>query len=309
VNPVYSVYPQAGLQTRVGAGVTVTLNDGSNLSSAVALAASSSVAIVMVGNFEMESTDLTTLALSNADNQLIAQVVAANPKTIVVIKSGSPVLMPWVNSVPAILEAWYPGSEDGNAVAAVLFGDFNPSGKLPITFPQSDTQVAANMLLEYPGINNVEQYSEGVFMGYRYYDRNNLQPLFPFGYGLSYTTFSYQNLAVTPTTTSFSGNPSQTVAVDFDISNTGAVAGAEVAQLYVGMPQTAVPEPPQWLKGFQRISLPAGQTGHVHLLLDMRSFAYWDVNSHSWKVAPGTYQIMVGASSRDIRLQGQLVIN
>ncbi|HTC93913.1 MAG TPA: glycoside hydrolase family 3 C-terminal domain-containing protein [Terriglobales bacterium] len=309
VNPIYSIYPQAGLQSRVGSGVTVTLNDGSNISSAVSLAASSNVAIVMVGVDESEGTDLTTLALPGTDDSLIEQVVAAQPKTIVVIKSGSPVLMPWVNSVPAILEAWYPGSEDGNAVAAVLFGDFNPSGKLPITFPVSNTQIAANTPSQYPGVNGVETYSEGVKMGYRYYDANNLQPLFPFGFGLSYTTFSFQNLAITPASTSFSSNPNQTVAVDFDITNTGPVAGAEVGQVYVGIPSVAVSEPPKWLKGFQRISLTPGQTGHAHLLLDMRSFAYWDVNSHSWKVAPGTYQIVVGASSRDIRLQGQISIN
>ena len=312
VNPVYQVAPQTGIQNRVGSGVTVTVNDGSTISTAVSLAQSSDVAIVMVGTNEMEGTDLTTLELPGTQDSLIEQVVAAQPKTIVVVHNGSPVLMPWVSSVPSILEAWYPGSEDGNAVAAVLFGDFNPSGKLPITFPVSDTQTAVNTPAQYPGVNNVATYSEGVFMGYRYYDQNNLTPLFPFGFGLSYTTFSFSNLSISPTTLpSFSTNPNQTVTVSFNVKNTGSVTGAEVAQLYVGIPSpsSSVPEPPKWLKGFQRISLTPGQTGTVQLTLNMRSFAYWDVNSESWLVAPGTYQILVGDSSRNILLQGSITIN
>ena len=300
--------PLAGLQKRVGAGVTVTLNDGSNLSTATALARSADVAIVMVEDSESEGVD-HAISLSGSQNQLVQAVATANPKTIVVIKSGSAVLMPWVASVPAIVEAWYPGEEDGNAVAAILFGDVNPSAKLPMTFPANLSDLPANTTAQWPGVNGTAHYTEGIFMGYRHYDANNIQPLFPFGHGLSYTTYSYQNLGVTPSSLSFSGNPGQTVTVDFDVTNTGPRAGAEVAELYVGIPSTAVPEPPQWLKGFQKIMLQPGQTGHVQLTLDERAFSYWDVVSHSWKAAPGTYQIMVGASSRDIRLRGQLTIN
>jgi len=236
-------------------------------------------------------------------------VAASNSNTVAVIKSGSPVLMPWLNNVPAILEAWYPGEEDGNAVAAVLFGEVNPSGKVPVTFPQSATDGAANTPVQYPGVNGIVSYSEGVFVGYRHWDAANRQPLFPFGHGLSYSNFSYQNLAIVPESFSANGNPAQTVMVDFDVTNTSPLFGAEVAQLYIGMPSSSVPQPPQQLKGFQKIALEPGQTGHVHLELDQRSFSYWDVIRRNWQIAPGLYQINIGSSSRDIRLQGQIAVN
>jgi beta-glucosidase len=202
-----------------------------------------------------------------------------------------------VNSVPAILEAWYPGEEDGNAVAAVLFG---PSGKLPLTFPKSTADLPANTTLQYPGVNNQENYSEGVFVGYRWYDSQQIAPLFPFGHGLSYTSFAYSNVTASAFTTA-DGEP--VAVVDFDVTNTGKVAGAEVAQIYVGMPASAVPQPPKQLKSYVKVSLAPGRSVHVIDGLDARSFSYWDVTTHAWKVAPGTYQIMVGSSSRDIRSQ------
>jgi len=315
VTPLYTVTPVAGIQNRVGTGVTVSLADGSNISTAVSLARAADVAIVMVGDSESEGAD-NSISLSGTQDSLVEQVVSAQPNTIVVMKSGTAILMPWASSVPAILEAWYPGEEDGNAVAAVLFGDANPSGKLPLTFPvnASDPNPPADGSApgQYPGtsVNGVPTatYSEGVFVGYRHYDNNNIAPLFPFGHGLSYTTFSFQNLAISPSTFTFANNASQTVTVSFDVTNTGSVTGAEVAQLYVGIPSTAVSEPPKWLKGFQKISLTPGQAGQVQLILDQRSFAYWDVNSENWFVAPGTYQVMVGDSSRNILLQGQVTI-
>jgi len=218
---------------------------------------------------------------------------------VVVIKSGSAVLMPWASSVPAILEAWYPGEEDGNAVAAVLFGDTNPGGKLPLTFPVNVSDLPANTPAQYPGINNVANYSEGVFVGYRYFDANNIQPLFEFGRGLSYTTFTYSNLALA----TYGSN----TTVDFDVTNTGKVAGAEVAQIYVGMPSTVVPEPPKQLKGFRKLTLQPGQTGHVTVNLDQSAYSYWDIHTHSWLMAPGSYQILIGSSSRDIRLQAPAI--
>lgn len=297
VVPAYTVDPVPGIQSRVGSAVSVTLADGSSVSRAVSLAQSADLAIVMVGDSEAEGTD-HPISLSGNQDQLVQAIVAANPHTVVVIKSGSAVLMPWVASVPAILEAWYPGEEDGNAVAAVLFGDVNPSGKLPLTFPVNVSDLPANTPAQYPGINNVANYSEGVFVGYRYFDANNIQPLFEFGRGLSYTSFTYANFAVA------ASGPG--AAVDFDVSNSGKVAGAEVAQLYVGMPSMAVAQPPKQLKGFQKVMLQPGQTSHIQLLLDQSAFSYWDVNTHGWLVAPGTYQIMIGSSSRDIRLQGQV---
>ncbi len=316
VTPLYTVAPVAGIQNRVGAGVTVNYADGSNIPTAVTLAQGANVAIVMVGDSEAEGAD-DPISLSGNQNALVEAIAAANHNTIVVMKSGTGILMPWAASVPTILQAWYPGEEDGNAVAAVLFGDVNPSGKLPLTIPVNasdpDPPADGSAPAQYPGVLvggvPTATYSEGIFVGYRHYDENSITPLFPFGFGLSYTTFPFSNLSINPTSFTFTGNPNQTVTVSFDVKNTGSVAGAEVAELYVGIPSTAVPEPPKWLKGFEKITLTPGQTQQVQLTLDMRSFAYWDVTSESWLVVPGTYQIMVGDSSRNIELQAPVTIN
>jgi beta-glucosidase len=194
-------------------------------------------------------------------------------------------------------------------VAAVIFGDVNASGKLPITFPVNLADLAASSTAQYPGVSGNAYYSEGVFVGYRHYDENNITPLFPFGFGLSYTTFSLQDLTMTPSDVTFSNNAGQRVTVAFSATNTGNVSGAEVVQLYVGIPSTAVHEPPKSLKLFQKVTLLPGQRRPLQLVLDKRAFSYWDVTAHDWLVAPGTYQIMVGTSSRDIQLQGQITIN
>jgi beta-glucosidase len=306
VSPLYSIKPLDGLQNRVGPKVTVTLSDGKDIDQAAALAKSCDVAIVMVGDYEGEGSD-HNISLAGVQDDLVSAVAAANPHTVVVIKSGSPVLMPWVGSAPAIVEAWFPGEEDGNAVAAVLFGDVNPSGKLPVTFPKQVADLPANTPDQYPGVDKVVHYSEGVFVGYRHFDAKKIEPLFPFGYGLSYTTFAYSKLNVGPASIPSSGQ--KTVTVGFDVSNTGRVAGAEVAQVYVGMPSTPdVPQPPRQLKGFERVKLSPGRKAHVRVVLDARAFSYWDVKSHAWKILPGVYKIEVGSSSRDIRLQGQVTV-
>jgi beta-glucosidase len=291
VVPAYTVDPVPGIQARVGSAVNVTLADGSNITTAVSLAKAADVAIVMIGDSETEGSD-HPISLSGNQDQLVESIVAANPHTVVVIKSGSAVLMPWVASVPAILEAWYPGEEDGNAVAAVLFGDVNPSGKLPLTFPVNVNDLPANTAAQYPGVNGVATYSEGIFVGYRHFDTAIITPLFPFGFGLSYTSFTYENLVTGAQT------------VDFDVTNSGSVAGAEVAQVYVGLPNSPVSEPPQQLAGFQKLTLQPGQTGHAHITLNPNVFSYWDINTHAWLLAPRPYQLFVGSSSRDIRLQG-----
>jgi beta-glucosidase len=205
--------------------------------------------------------------------------------------------MPWVDQVKGILEAWYPGQEDGNAIAALLFGDVNPSAKLPETFPRSQGDLPTRTAQQYPGLNGHAVYSEGLDVGYRWYDAKGIKPLYPFGYGLSYTTFGYSGLALkaSPAT--------DTVAVAFTLENTGSRAGAEVTQVYVGDPQAAG-EPPQQLKGFQKVSLQPGESRSVALILDPRAFAVWDTGKHVWVVPGGTYRILVGSSSRDIRLQG-----
>jgi beta-glucosidase len=263
---------------------------------AVAAARSAKLAVVFVGQFEAEGSDLPDINLPAEQNQLVTDVAAANPNTVVVVTSGSAVALPWAGSVRGILEAWYPGQEYGNALAALLYGDVNPSGKLPVTFPASLGDVPAHTAAQWPGQNGTVQYSEGVNVGYRWYDSQNKAPLYPFGYGLSYTTFSYANLSV--------GSPDANgnVAVSFDVTNTGSRAGSEVAQVYVGQP-AATAEPPKNLRGFAKVALNPGQRQRVTVTLDERSFQAWTTG---WQTTAGSYQIQVGASSRDIRLTGSV---
>ena len=300
VDPLYTVSPVDGIKARAGAGATIGYDDGTDTTSAAALARRSEVAVVMVGDDETEGHDRTGLSLGGNQDALVGAVAAANPRTVVVVKSGGPVLMPWLSKVPAVLEAWYPGQEDGNAVAAILFGAVNPSGRLPVSFPRAEGDVPASTPAQYPGVDGTAHYSEGVFVGYRHYDAKNITPLFPFGYGLSYTRFSYSHLRIRRGT-------GGTVTVGADVTNTGRRVGGEVAQLYVGDPSSsAVPEPPAQLQGFQKLTLAPGRTGHVTFTLPRRAFAYWDTTSHGWRVAGGAYRIMVGGGSRDIRLRGGL---
>jgi beta-glucosidase len=266
---------------------------------AIAAARAAGTAIVFVDNFESEGSDLAGIDLSAAQNQLVTDVAAANPNTVVILNSGSAVAMPWAGSVKAVVEGWYPGQEDGNAIAALLYGDVNFGGKLPVTFPQRLADGPVTSAAQWPGQNGQVQYSEALKVGYRWYDSQNVAPLFPFGHGLSYTTFGYANLSV--------GAPDAAgnVAVSFDVTDTGTRAGAEVAQVYVGQP-ASTGEPPKNLRGFARVSLAAGQTQRVSLTLDARSFQYWN---NAWTTANGTHQIYVGSSSRDIRLTGQATIS
>jgi beta-glucosidase len=297
VKPLYTVTPSQGLKNRAGSGVSITTDPGRTVSSAVAKARAADIAIVMVTDEEGEGKDRPNLTLPNNQDALVSAVVAANPKTVVVSKTGGPVLMPWLSKVPAVLQAWYPGEEDGNAVADVLFGAFNPSGKLPVTFPQRETDVPADTPARYPGVDGTAHYSEGILVGYRHYDAKNIAPLFPFGYGLSYTSFAYANLKITGTT------------VEADVTNTGTRTGAEIAQVYVGSPSSAaVPEAPQELAGFQKVLLKAAETKHVTFTLNDRSFSHWDTASHGWKITAGRYQILVGGGSRDIRLRGSVTM-
>ena len=301
VKAPYVVTPLQGIQKRVGSSISVQYASGSDQKQTVQVASSADVAIVFVNDVEAEGSDRSSLSLPNNQDQLVQTVSQANPHTIVVLNTGAPVLMPWVDQVPGIVEAWYPGQEDGNAIAAILFGDVNPSGKLPMTFPKQASDVPANTTQQYPGVNGKAVYSEGVFVGYRYYDANHITPLFPFGHGLAYTTFSYSNLSVTP-----ASSQGGTISVSLDVTNTGSRDGSEVVQLYCGIPSTNMPEPPKQLKGFQKVFLSAGQTRRVTFSLDPSVLAYWDVNSHGWVVQKGTYQIMVGSSSSDIRLTSNL---
>ena len=309
VEPLYTVAPADGIQKRAGSKVEVVFNDGTDIEKAAALARGSDVAIVMAGDRETEGRD-HSLTLSGDQDALIEAIATANPHTVVVLKTGSAIFMPWLDKVPAVLEAWYPGEEDGNAVAAVLFGDVNPSGKLPITFPAQLEDMPAKTPEQYPGVKDVEHYSEGIFVGYRHYDAKEIRPAFAFGFGLSYTTFAYTNLTISSEHFPADLRSAETVTVGLDVANTGKRFGEEVVELYVGLPSTAaIPEAPAELKGFAKIALKPGQTRHVQLQLGAKSFACWDTQSHGWTIVPGTYRIMVGTSSRDFPLHDSLLVN
>jgi beta-glucosidase len=300
VLPLYTIEPFNGVRGQIlpmgfRGGVQVT--DGNDQGAAAKLAKASDVAIVMVGANEGEGAD-HPIDLSPDQNQLIDAVAAANPKTIVVLKTGSAVTMPWLDKVAAVLEAWYPGEEDGNAVASVLFGNVNPSGRLPVSFPKSSQDTLARTPEQYPGNGKEVHYSEGINVGYRWFETNGIKPLFPFGYGLSYTTFGYSKPSVVALP------DHKGVTVTFELQNTGKVGGAEVAQVYVGFPSIEEGnEPPRQLKGFEKLNLEPGASKTVKVTLDRRAFSYWSVAKHDWVIAPGTYKIMIGASSEDIRLE------
>jgi beta-glucosidase len=294
--------PLYGIQQRLaGTNDTVSYDDGTNQASAVALAQSSNVAIVFASdNYGHEEADNTTINLPNNQDALISAVAAANPNTIVVLNDNAAILMPWLNQVTGVFEGFYDGQDWGTAIAALLFGDVNPSGHLPVTFPTSLSAVPASTPAQWPGTNNQVQYSEGLDIGYRWYDANNVTPLFPFGYGLSYTTYSYSNLHVG----AMSGNQATVTAT---VTNTGSRAGTDVAQLYVGDPG-ASGEPPHQLKGFQRITLNPGQSGTVTFTVTAHDLASWDTTSSNWIAAAGSYQILVGDSSRNLPLSGAITL-
>ena len=300
VLPLYTIEPINGLRGQIqpmGFRGGVQVADGNDVAAAAKLAKASDVAIVMVGANEGEGAD-HPIDLSPDQNKLIETVVAANPKTIVVLKTGSAVPMPWLDKVAAVLEAWYPGEEDGNAVADVLFGVVNPSGKLPVSFPKSAEDTLARNPEQYPGNGKEVHYTEGIAVGYRWFETNGIKPLFPFGYGLSYTTFGYSK----PSVAALPGHKG--VTVTFEIQNTGKIAGAEVAQVYVGFPQIEEGnEPPRQLKGFQKVFLEPGATKTLTVTLNPRAFSYWSTEKHDWVIQPGSYKIMIGASSEDIRLE------
>lgn len=301
VAPIYTVTPADGLKRHVGAAVQIKYHDGADPAAAAAIAKTADVALVMVGNKDGEGKDRPDLSLPDNQDALIAAVAAVNPHTIVILKTGGAVLMPWLAQVPAVLEAWYPGQEDGNVVADLLFGVANPSGKLPLTFPKSLTEVPANTPEQYPGVNGTVLYSEKLLVGYRWYDTKRVEPLFPFGFGLSYTTFAFSHLTVSPM------GADGTVHVAVDVKNTGTRAGAEVVQVYVAAPADAG-EPAKQLKGFSKVSLQAGESRRVSVALDRRAFAIWDDEEKRWADAAGSHEILVGNSSRNVPLRARISI-
>ena len=296
--------PLKAIQAKVPAA-GVKFDDGTSTTSAAALAATSDVAIVFVSQWESEGMDLPDLSFSGNQDALVAAVAAANPHTVVVIESGGAQVMPWLANVGAILEAWYPGQRGGEAIANLLFGDVNPSGKLPITFPASVNDLPHPTIAAPPANSTAPfpvTYDEGFLVGYKYYDAKSITPLFPFGYGLSYTTFTLTNAQLTPATPVTNG-----FSVAVDVNNTGTAVGAEVVQVYLGLP-VSTGEPPKRLVGWQRLTVQPGQTQKVTVQIDASSSAhplsYWDNTAGGWQIANGDYTVYLGNSSRDVNVAG-----
>ncbi|MBC7879090.1 MAG: glycoside hydrolase family 3 C-terminal domain-containing protein [Anaerolineales bacterium] len=275
------------------------------IAEAVELAKRSDVAVIIAGlngEWESEGFDRVDMKLPGQQDELIRQVVAANPNTIVVLNVGSPVEMPWADQVPAILQLWYNSQEQGNALSDVLFGDVNPSGKLPTTFPVRLEDNPA--YINYPGENGKVHYGEGIFVGYRYYDKKKVEPLFPFGHGLSYTSFEYSNLQINKT----SITADETLEVKVDVTNTGKVSGKEVVQLYVRDVKSTFARPEKELKAFEKFELKPSQTKTITFTLNREAFWYFETTLNAWSVEAGEFEIIIGASSRDIRLNQIIII-
>jgi len=290
------------------AGSTVQFIDGSDSVAAATLARSCDVAIVFVAVWTSEGMDLTDLSLGGNQDALVSAVAAANPHTIVVVESGGAQVMPWIDSVSAVLEAWFPGQSGAQAIANILFGDVNPSGKLPITFPASVANLPRPAIPAPSDPNstapfNVDCTIEGFNVGYKWYDSKNLPVLFPFGFGLSYTTFSISNLTLVPNL----APATLGFAASFDVQNTGTRAGAEVAQVYLALP-AGIGEPPVRLVGWQKVVLAPNQVQHVTVNVaasdSSHPLSYWDTTSNGWLNATGDYAVYVGNSSRNLVLDG-----
>jgi beta-glucosidase len=294
-------------------GANVQFDSGTDPAAAAALAKNADVAIVFAYQWESEGMDLDSLSLPDNQDQIIAKVAAANPHTVVVLETGTAVTMPWADQVSGILEAWYAGSRGAEAVANLIFGDVNPSAKLPMTFPRSEADLPHPTVVKPPKVTRDADhqgwkriaaglpafqvtYDEGVKVGYKWYDAENKPVLFPFGYGLSYTTYSYSNLKVTP-----GKNP----RVTFTVTNTGNRAGVEVAEVYASLPAAAA-EPPKRLVGFSKVKLNAGESKDLTVDVDAKYLSIFNVEQNGWQLLPGDYGFMVGGSSQALPLKASV---
>jgi beta-glucosidase len=319
VRPKYAVTPLDGIKEAAGAQVKVAYSPGAVMpgeeaageappnpaqlrSDAVELARQADAAVVVVGysfKLEGEGFDRASMDLPAAQDELIEAIAAANKNTIVVVASGAPVTMTkWIGRVPAVMQAWYGGQEAGHAIGDILFGAQNPSGKLPVTFPRQWSDSPGYS--DYPGVDLHTAYSEGIYVGYRGFDKGTVEPLFPFGYGLSYTRFDYSDLKISPSKAA-AGEP---VEVAMQVRNSGSRAGAEVVQLYLHDVKSSIDRPLKELKGFQRVTLKPGEARTLKFTLDQAAMSFFSTAKDEWMAVPGDFEVWIGASSRDIRLQG-----
>jgi beta-glucosidase len=320
VIPLYTVPPLDGMRgvlADLGGSATVSkltvADDLSNLAEARQAAATADVVVVMAGLVATEGEDQPDMIMLNDQNRLIAEVGPVNPTTVVVLKDSNPVLMPWIDAVPAVLETWNQGQEDGHAVADLLFGVANPSGKLPTTYPRSpDDTLVAGRPERYPGTDEgdgypVIRYSEGLQMGYRWFQSQDIAPLFPFGFGLSYTTFDLSDVSVDA-----GSRPGQSpITVRATITNIGEVTGAEVVQVYLAMP-TAAHQPPKRLVGFRKVTVQPGASRPIEIIVDPAAtnhpLSVWSRGDHAFVTIPGEYVVYIGTSSDETPSQHRFIV-
>lgn len=323
VKAKYEITPLQGLKNLLGAKTNITYSQGYKIArgqqadaqmiaEAVAAAKKAEVAIIYCGwthgydyskwgdnAFDAEGVDKPNMDMPFGQDELIKAVLKANPNTVVVLMGGGPIdITAWEQNAPAILEGWYPGMEGGNALAKVVFGDINPSGKLPMTFPKKLEDSPAHKLGDFPGKNGIAHYNEDIFVGYRYFDTYHVAPQFAFGHGLSYTKFNYSKLNLKVA--------GEQVKVTLKVKNTGKVAGQEVVQVYVGVPNSEIKRASKELKAFQKISLKAGEEKTVELTLPAEAFQYFNEEKMKWTHEKTNYSIMVGSAADDIRQEKKL---
>jgi beta-glucosidase len=327
IKAFYEVTPLMGLRNIAGDRVRISYAQGYKIErgaeadpalikEAADAAAAADVAIVVGGwthgynysvwsdnAYDAEDIDKPDMHMPFGQDALIKAVLKANPRTVVVLTGGGPIdMQQWVDPAKSILQAWYPGMEGGNALAKIIFGEVNPSGKLPVTFPRKLEDCPAHKLGEYPGNGTTVNYKDDIYVGYRYYDTYGTAPLFAFGHGLSYTSFEYGNLKVSAT-----GKTKATVS--FTLKNTGKMAGAEVAQVYVKQEKSNLPRPEKELKAFRKVFLQPGEQTTITLVLDQSAFQYYNDQLNKWVVEPGVFDILLGGSSRGISQSGKLSLS
>jgi beta-glucosidase len=297
VKPPYEITPLNGIKQKIGNNINLT-NDVSEADAVILV-----LGLNHEPHMDAENWDKKTLKLPDEQIELINSVAKLNENIIVVLINGSPITMdPWIEKIPAIIEAWYPGMEGGSVIADILFGDLNPSGKLPLTFPKNLSDSPAHQSERRYSDNEQIYYDEDIFVGYRFFDKENIEPLFPFGFGLSYTTFSIDNLRVNKKEFSLD----DTLEVKVDVKNTGSLDGSEVIQLYIKDVESTIERPPKELKGFEKVNLKSGETKTVTFTLKQDAFSFFNEDKKNWEIEQGEFELLIGTSSRDIYLKSKI---